>query len=91
MREPDQEDVSDLIAEALKLDIAKHWEATAANYFDRISAAQIIAAVTEGGSKADASEIRSKHRAIKKTELAKLAEKLLKGKGWIPAILRGGK
>ena len=37
MNEPDpkQRDVSDLVADAVKLDMAKHWEPTAAGYFDR--------------------------------------------------------
>ena len=80
---------ADQLAAALKLDMAEYWQPTAANYFDRVSAAQIIAAVTEGGSKADATEIRSKNGAIKKAELSKLAESLLKGKGWVPKIMGG--
>jgi ParB family transcriptional regulator, chromosome partitioning protein len=76
------------LSEALKLDMTEYWEPTAESYFDRVSSAQIIAAVSEGGSKADATEIRSKHGAVKKSELAKIAEKLLKGKGWLPALLR---
>ena len=79
------------LAEALKLDMTDYWQPTASSYFDHISAAQIVTAVTEGGGKDGAHQIRSMHGAIKKAELAKLAERLLKGKAWLPEILRGGK
>jgi ParB family transcriptional regulator, chromosome partitioning protein len=82
---------SDQLAAALKLDMTDFWKPTVAAYFDQVSAKQIIEAVTEGGGKTAAHEISSMHGAIKKAELAKLAEKLLKDKNWLPEILRGGK
>ena len=87
--EPDkkQKAVAVLIADALKLDMTKHWEATAASYFDRVSSTQIVAAVTEACGKAEAAKLTG----MKKGDMAKAAERLLKGRGWLPAILRGGK
>ena len=62
-------------------------EATAASYFDRVSSAQIIGAVTEACGKAEAAKLSG----MKKGSMAKASERLLKGKGWLPAVLRGAK
>ena len=64
-----------------------YWEATAASYFDRVSSAQIIGAVTEVVRKGEAAKLSG----MKKGSMAKAAEQLLKGKGWLPAVLRGAK
>jgi ParB family transcriptional regulator, chromosome partitioning protein len=89
MREynPRGKDVAGLVAEAVKLDMAKVWEPTAGNYFERVSAAQIIAAVAEACGKAETQALVG----MKKGELAKAAERKIKGKGWLPEILRGAK
>ena len=79
----DETAVAQLTA-ALKLDMTDYWEATAASYFDRVSSAQIIAAVTEACGKAEAAKLTG----MKKAAMAKAA---VKGKGWLPAILKGGK
>jgi ParB family transcriptional regulator, chromosome partitioning protein len=84
-REPDpnERDVADLIADAVKFDMSKHWEGTAAGYFSRIPAALITAAVTEACGKAEAAQLTG----MKKADMAKAAERMVKGKGWLPAIL----
>jgi ParB family chromosome partitioning protein len=72
------------LAEALKLDMADYWQPTAAGYFGRVSKEQTLAAIEEvsGVSK------KASCSGLKKDALAKAAEKELKGKGWLPAILR---
>lgn len=80
--EPDAHSVQ--LAEALKLDMADYWQPTADSYFGRVSSAQIIAAVTEACGKAEAAPLAG----MKKSELAANAEKKLKDRGWLPAILR---
>ena len=72
------------LAEALKLDMAAFWQPTAASYFDHVSKDQALAAIEEkfgsGGKQPFA--------GLKKTELAKAAEKKLHGTRWLPAMLR---
>jgi ParB family chromosome partitioning protein len=83
-REPDpkERDVADLVADAVKLDMSKHWEATGAGYFSRVPAALITAAVTEACGKAEAAKLSG----MKKADMAKAAERMVKGKGWLPTI-----
>ena len=72
------------LAAALKLDMAEYWQPSAAGYFGRVSKQQTLDAVAEAagpGAKGSLS-------ALKKADLAKEAEKKLKGTGWLPAILR---
>jgi ParB family chromosome partitioning protein len=72
------------LAAALKLDMAAYWQPTAAGYFGRVSKQQTLDAVTEiAGPNA-----RGTLSTLKKGDLAKAAEKKLKGSGWLPAILR---
>jgi ParB family chromosome partitioning protein len=72
------------LAEALKLDMAGYWQPTAEGYFGRVSKGLILEAVREGIGKPAADNIA----ALKKDAMAKRAEALLAGKGWLPAILR---
>ena len=64
--------------------MAEYWQPTAAGYFGRVSKQQILDAVAEGVTAQAASNLGK----LKKDELAKEAEKALKGTGWLPAILR---
>ena len=74
---------ADLVAEAVKLDMAKWFTPTAENYFSRVSKAAIIEALREvKGAVAPA------WSGMKKAELASLAEREIAGTGWLPAILR---
>ena len=72
------------LAQALKLDMTHYWQPTAEGYFGQVSKALIIEAVREGIGPGAADKIAS----LKKDAMAKRAEALLKGKGWLPAILR---
>jgi ParB family transcriptional regulator, chromosome partitioning protein len=74
----------DRIASAL--DMAHWWEPTAAGYLGRVSKPLILEAVTEGVGEQAADNIAT----LKKGEMAAMAESLLKGKGWLPEMLRTG-
>jgi ParB family chromosome partitioning protein len=72
-----------LLADALKLDMAKWFTPTAANYFSRISKAGIIEALREvKGATVPA------WNGMKKADLAALAERETAGTGWLPELLR---
>jgi ParB family chromosome partitioning protein len=75
---------ADALAAALKLDMAEYWQPTAGGYFARVSKQQTLDAVAEGATRRVAGNLAN----LKKDELAKAAEKALKGTGWLPAILR---
>jgi ParB family chromosome partitioning protein len=75
---------ADRMAEAISLDMADWWNSTAEDYFTRVSKPSILAAVTEGISQQAAENIAK----LKKPEMAKAAERLLDGKGWLPSLLR---
>ena len=71
------------LAEAVKLDMTAWFTPTASNYFGKISKAQIINALREAkGSVAPA------WNAMKKSELAAVAERQTAGTGWLPEPLR---
>lgn len=73
---------ADELANAVALDMTGWFMPTAENYFCRVSRAQILAAIDEAkGSHAPALE------KLKKAELAKRAEDLLSGTGWLPTPL----
>lgn len=77
---------ADQLATALKLDMGSYWRPTADNFFSRVSKDQTLAAVAEAAGKATAEGMTG----MKKAELASAAEKAVKGKGWVPAILANG-
>ena len=71
------------LAEALHLDMGVWFTPTAANYFSRVNKAGILAALKEAkGDTAPAWE------AMKKPDLAALAERQIAGTGWLPVPLR---
>jgi ParB family chromosome partitioning protein len=72
------------LAAALKLDMTQYWQPTAEGYFGRVSKALILEAVREGIDPGAAAKIDG----LKKDAMAKRAEALLAGKGWLPALLR---
>jgi ParB family chromosome partitioning protein len=73
---------ADELANAVALDMTGWFAPTAENYFSRVSRAQILAAIDEAkGGHAPALE------KLKKATLAKRAEDLLSGTGWLPATL----
>jgi len=75
----------DILARAVNLDMAAAgWRATVDNYLSRVPKARILEAVRE--AKGEASVQLIDH--LKKPEMAKEAERLLDGTGWLPEPLR---
>lgn len=72
------------LATALDLDMRAYWKPTAARYLDRVTKAQIVAAVTDGVS----AEAAGRLSGLKKPEMVAAAEPLLVAAGWLPAVLR---
>jgi ParB family chromosome partitioning protein len=75
---------ADDLATAINLNMADWWNSTGEDYFTRVSKPAILSAVTEGVSAQAAENIAR----MKKPEMASAAERLLDGKGWLPAPLR---
>jgi ParB family chromosome partitioning protein len=75
---------ADALAEAVSLDMTKHWQPTKANYLDQVTKAGIAEAVREGVSPQAAGNIAD----MKKPAMAEAAERLLADKGWLPNVLR---
>ena len=76
---------ADRLAQVLALDMAAvGWRPTVDNYLGRVTKGRIIEAVREakGGTAAE------RIRLLKKAEMAKAAEELLTGSGWLPEPLR---
>jgi ParB family chromosome partitioning protein len=72
------------LAEALELDMANWWQASAANYFGRVKKDQIVEAIQEAtGAPAD-----ERLRSAKKKDLAAEAEKCISTTRWLPEPLR---
>lgn len=72
------------LAALVKLDMSRSWEATAANYFNRVTKTRILRAVREAAGE---------HKAVlleplKKGDMAREAERMLAGSGWLPELLR---
>jgi ParB family chromosome partitioning protein len=75
----------DQLAQVLSLDMAAAgWRPTADNYLGRVPKARILEAVREGRGEHSAQLIDH----LKKAEMAKEAERLLEGTGWLPEPLR---
>jgi ParB family chromosome partitioning protein len=60
------------------------WRPTVENYLGRVTKSRILEAVREGKGESSAQLIDH----LKKTEMAKEAERLLDGTGWLPEPLR---
>jgi ParB family chromosome partitioning protein len=72
------------VAQAAGLDMTRWWEPTADTYLASVPKAHVIALVREVlGVEAFAGLDK-----LAKSELVAKAEMLLKGKGWLPAVLR---
>lgn len=70
---------------AVKLDMAAAgWRPTAENYLTRVTKSRILAAVREAKGEAAAQLIDH----LKKADMAREAERLLEGTGWLPEPLR---
>ncbi len=75
----------DLLARAVNLDMAAAgWRPTVDNYLARVPKARILEAVRAAKGEASAQLIDH----LKKADMAKEAERLLEGTGWLPEPLR---
>jgi ParB family chromosome partitioning protein len=83
-REPRRLAHADALARAVNLDMAASWSPTVDNYLGRVPKARILEAVRE--AKGDASAQLIEH--LKKPDMAREAERLLAGAGWLPEPLR---
>ncbi|PIB92616.1 ParB/RepB/Spo0J family partition protein [Caulobacter sp. FWC2] len=72
------------LATALDLDMRAYWKPTAMRYLDRVTKAQIVAAVGDGVS----GEAAARLTGLKKPDMVAIAEPLLVEAGWLPAVLR---
>ncbi|MBN8958037.1 MAG: ParB/RepB/Spo0J family partition protein [Rhizobiales bacterium] len=78
-------DQADRLARAVNLDMVEAgWRPTVDNYLGRVTKARILEAVREAKGEGSAQLIDH----LKKTEMAKEAERLLDGTGWLPEPLR---
>ncbi|OBY27062.1 ParB/RepB/Spo0J family partition protein [Leisingera sp. JC1] len=76
---------SDLVAQAVELDMVEAgWEPTADTYLNRVPKARILEAVREAKGEGTAQLLDH----LKKGEMVTEAERLLKGIGWLPEVLR---
>lgn len=76
---------SDLVAQAVELDMVEAgWQPTADTYLNRVPKARILEAVREAKGEGTAQLLDH----LKKGEMASEAERLLKGSGWLPEVLR---
>jgi ParB family chromosome partitioning protein len=76
---------ADLLAKAVDLDMVEAgWEPSAENYLSRVPKVRILEAVREAKGEGTAQLLDH----LKKTEMAQEAERLLKGSGWLPEVLR---
>jgi ParB family transcriptional regulator, chromosome partitioning protein len=76
---------ADTLARAVKLDMtAAGWSPTVDNYLGRVPKARILEAVREAKGEASAQLIDH----LKKPDMAREAERLLAGAGWVPELLR---
>ena len=75
---------TDVLAEALGLDMVKWWSATGPAYFNHVSKARLVEVVTEAVDANAASPLA----ALKKADAVSGAEQTLAGTGWLPHCLR---
>jgi ParB family chromosome partitioning protein len=78
-------DQADVLARAVGLDLVQAgWRPTADNYLGRVTKPRILEAVREAKGESSAQLIDH----LKKADMAKEAERLLDGSGWLPEPLR---
>jgi ParB family chromosome partitioning protein len=76
---------SDMVAHATGLDMVEAgWEPTVDGYLNRVPKVRILEAVREAKGEGTAQLLDH----LKKGEMATEAERLLKGSGWLPEVLR---
>lgn len=75
---------ADRLAQAVDLDMSGYWTATVTSYLGRVTKTRIGEAVREAVSEEAAERIGG----LKKPDMAREAEALLAGTGWLPSLLR---
>lgn len=75
---------ADALARSLELDMKAWFTPTAENYFERVGRDAIVAAISE----AKGVPAKRSWQKLKKSELAKLAEREVQNTGWLPKPLR---
>ncbi|MDF3623328.1 ParB/RepB/Spo0J family partition protein [Brytella acorum] len=76
---------ADRLATALSLDLVEAgWQPTVENYLGRVTKARILQAVRD----ARGNEAANRIAHLKKPDMAREAEQLLEGSGWLPEALR---
>lgn len=75
---------AEALASSLALDMTEWFTPTADNYFKRITRPAIIAAIESATGNCSPTLAN-----LKKTDLAKRAEQLVAGTGWLPELLKG--
>ncbi len=76
--------LADTLARAVSLNMAAYWQPTVDSYLGRVTKAHIALAVEESVSDETAQRITG----LKKQPMAKAAEELMAGTGWLPLLLR---
>jgi ParB family chromosome partitioning protein len=76
---------ADALALVVGLDMAEWWAPTRESYLAHVSKVHILEAVREGASEKEADSLAG----LKKDAMVEHAERLLSGKRWLPAVLRG--
>jgi len=71
---------ADQLAEALALDMGRHWQASADGFVSRLTKAQMLIAVREAGV-----PLQVSIGAMKKQDAARYVAGALHGTGWLPA------
>lgn len=74
----------DPLCAMLGLDMADWWEAKESTYFQRVTKDQISQAIAEAAGP----DTAARYKGVSKTELARVAERDLTGRRWVPAPLR---
>lgn len=74
------------LAAAMKLDMADHWEATADNYFMRVPRKHLLAELGDDLRP----QTKKQVEGMKRDMAAKTIATELKGKRWIPDVLKAG-
>jgi ParB family chromosome partitioning protein len=74
----------DPLCAMLGLDMADWWEAKEATYFQRVTKDAIAKAITEAAG----ADVAARYKGVSKAELARVAERDLSGKRWLPAPFR---
>ena len=84
VRDTERSNPLEALCDALQLDMADWWEPTARGYFSRITKDAILSALVDGTG----AEVAARIKGVSKGELARVAERELEGKRWLPSPLR---